>query len=71
MNTAATSNDQIITGLERSASAIAMMNTNLDKSSSLEQNIALFTAGQEIIQDASKVGNALRTEYCTCVQKCA
>ena len=44
-NTAATSNDQIITGLERSASAIAMMNTNLDKSASLEQNIALFTAG--------------------------
>lgn len=60
-NTAATSNDQIITGLERSASAVAMMNTNLDKSASLEQNIALFTAGQEIIQDASKVGNAIRT----------
>ena len=38
-----------------------MMNTNLDKSASLEQNIALFTAGQEIIQDASKVGNAIRT----------
>ena len=44
-NTAATSNSQIIEGLERSASSIAMMNSGLDKFTSLEQNIALFTAG--------------------------
>lgn len=29
--------------------------------STLDENIALFTAGQEIIQDASKTGNALRS----------
>jgi hypothetical protein len=38
-NTAATSNVQIINGLQNSASALAAMNTSLDKS------IALFTAG--------------------------
>lgn len=54
-NTAATSNDQIINGLQNSASALAAMNTDLDKS------IALFTAGQEIAQDDTKVGNALRS----------
>lgn len=54
-NTAATSNVEIITGLQNSASAMAAMN------SSLEENIALFTAAQEITQDDSKVGNALRS----------
>lgn len=54
-NTAATSNEQIITGLQNSASAMAAMN------STLEENIALFTAAQEITQDDSKVGNALRS----------
>ncbi len=54
-NTAATSNAEIIQGLQNAASAMAAMNTNLDKT------IALFTAGQEIAQDASKVGNALRS----------
>lgn len=54
-NTAATSNAEIITGLQNSASAMAAMN------SSLEENIALFTAAQEITQDDSKVGNALRS----------
>lgn len=54
-NTAATSNDQIINGLQNSASALAAMNTDLDKS------IALFTAGQEIAQADTKVGNALRS----------
>lgn len=54
-NTAATSNEQIIAGLKNSASAMAAMNSTLD------ENIALFTAAQEIAQDASKVGNALRT----------
>ena len=55
MNTAGTSNEQIVTGLQNSASAMASMG------STLEENIALFTAAQEITQDASKVGNALRT----------
>lgn len=54
-NTAATSNEQIITGLQNSSAAMAAMG------STLEENIALFTAAQEITQDASKVGNALRT----------
>ena len=54
-NTAATNNAEIIQGLQNSASALAAMNTDLDKS------IALFTAGQEIAQDAPKVGNALRS----------
>lgn len=54
-NTAATSNLQIINGLQNSASALAAMNTDLDKS------IALFTAGQEIAQNDTKVGNALRS----------
>lgn len=54
-NTAATSNQEIIAGLQNSAAAMAAMNSTLD------ENIALFTAAQEISQDASKVGNALRT----------
>lgn len=54
-NTAATSNAEIINGLQNSASAMAAMN------STLEENVALFTAAQEITQDDSKVGNALRS----------
>lgn len=54
-NTAATSNNEIVTGLEKSSAAMALMG------SSLEENIALFTAGQEIIQNDSQVGNALRS----------
>lgn len=54
-NTAATSNDQIIDGLQRSASAMSAMDTSLDKT------IALFTAGQEVIQDSSQVGTALKS----------
>lgn len=54
-NTAATSNAEIIEGLQNSASAMAVMNSSLD------ENIALFTAGQEIAQDAHRVGNALRS----------
>lgn len=64
-NTAGTSNEQILSGLSNSAAAMAAMN------SSLEENIALFTAAQEITQDANKVGNALRTGFCAYVQKCA
>jgi len=44
-NTAATSNDQIIEGLKRSSAAMSAM------SSTLDENIALFTAAQEIIQN--------------------
>lgn len=54
-NNFATSNDQIVAGLERSSSAMAAANN------SLEETISLFTAGQEITQDAEKMGNALRT----------
>lgn len=54
-NTAATSNKEIITGLQRSASAMSAMN------STLEENIALFTAAQEIVQNDYQVGNAIRT----------
>lgn len=54
-NTAATSNKEIITGLQRSVSAMSAMN------STLEENIALFTAAQEIVQNDSQVGNAIRT----------
>lgn len=54
-NTAATSNDQIATGLRLSSAAMATMG------STLEENVALFTAAQEIMQDESKVGNGLRT----------
>lgn len=55
LNSAATSNEQIVEGLQNSAAAMAAMG------SSFEENVALFTAAQEITQDASKVGNALRT----------
>lgn len=54
-NTAATSNDQIIEGLKRSSAAMSAM------SSTLDENIALFTAAQEIIQNDAQVGNALRS----------
>lgn len=50
-----TSNEQIITGLTKSAAAFSMMG------GSLEDNIALFTAAQEIIQNPEQVGNALRS----------
>ena len=54
-NTAGTSNAEIITGLSRSAAAMSAMNSSLD------ENIALFTAAQEIIQNDSQVGNAIRS----------
>lgn len=54
-NTASTSNEEIITGLQKSSSAMAAMG------STLEENIALFTAAQEIQQNDSQVGNALRS----------
>lgn len=55
LNTSATSNLQIVNGLQKSSAAMAAMD------STLEENIALFTAAQEIIQDDSSVGNALKT----------
>ena len=54
-NTAATSNQQIITGLQKSSSAMAAMNSTLD------ENIALFTAAQEIVQNDAQVGNGLKS----------
>lgn len=54
-NTAATSNAEIAEGLGNSSAAMATMNATLD------ETIALFTAGQEIVQNASQVGNALRS----------
>lgn len=54
-NNFGTSNEQIIKGLSKSAAAFSMMG------GSLEDNIALFTAAQEIIQNPEQVGNALRS----------
>lgn len=54
-NTAATNNTDIIEGLKNSASAMAAMGSSLD------ENIALFVAGQEIVNDAGKMGNGLRS----------
>ena len=54
-NTAAESNIDIVDGLQNSASAMATMG------GTLEETIALFTAAQEITQDSSKTGNALRS----------
>lgn len=50
-----TSNTEIAEGLRKSSAAMAATG------SSLESNIGLFIGGQEIIQDASQVGNALRS----------
>lgn len=54
-NSFALTNDDIMTALETSSSSMAMANN------SLEQTIALITAGNEIIQNPGKVGNGLRT----------
>lgn len=56
-NTAATSNQEILQGLQNSAAALAGMDSTLD------ENIALFTAGQEIAQDASKVGKSILPKH--------
>ena len=56
-NTAATSNAEIISGLQNSASAMAAMN------STLEENIALFTAAQEITQDDSNFAVAFHSNH--------
>lgn len=55
MNRFGVSNEEIIAGLTKSAAAFSMMG------GSIEENIALFTAAQEIIQNPEQVGNALRS----------
>ena len=55
MNTAATSNDDIVTMLEKSSSAMAEGNNTL------AETIALESSAFEIVQDASTVGNAFKT----------
>ena len=64
-NNFALSNADVMTALKNSSAAMAAAN------STFEETVALITAGQEIAQDSSKVGNALRTKNCACVQKCA
>lgn len=54
-NNFATSNAEIIAGLGKSSAAMAAMG------GSLEDTIALFTAGQEILQDENSMGTALRS----------
>ena len=51
----ALTNEDIMDALQNSSSAMAVANNSLD------ETIALITAGTEIVQDASKVGNGLRT----------
>lgn len=65
-NTAATSNGEIVTMLEKSSAAMKEANNTL------EQTIALETAAVEVTRDASSVGNAFKTKiFCLYVQKCA
>lgn len=64
-NNFALSNADVMTALKNSSAAMAAAN------STFEETVALITAGQEIAQDSSKVGNALRTKFCPYVQKCA
>lgn len=54
-NNFATNNQEIIEGLQRMSSAMA--STGAD----LEDTIALFTAGQEVVQDAEQVGSAIKS----------
>ena len=54
-NNFAVSNSDIAEGLMKSSSALSSANNTL------EQSIALFTAGNEIQQDASVVGQSLKT----------
>ena len=65
MNNFALSNADVMTALKNSSASMAAANATF------EETVALITAGQEIAQDSSKVGNALRTKFCACVQKCA
>lgn len=55
MNNLAITNNDIAEALQRSASALAAGNNTLD------QNIALITAANEIVQDPAKVGGCVPT----------
>lgn len=54
-NTRALSNSDIVTGLLRSSAAMAAMGN------SFRETVALFVSAQEIVQNSSQVGNALRS----------
>lgn len=54
-NSFATSNVDIVEGLKRSSAAMAAGNNTL------EETVGLFTSAEEIINDPSSVGNALKT----------
>ena len=54
-NTQATSNEDIAIGLKQAASSFALTGTSFD------QLVGLFTSAQEVVQDSSRVGNALKT----------
>ena len=54
-NNFAVTNSDIVTALEGSAASLQVANN------SLEESIALITAGTEITRDSSRMGNALRT----------
>jgi len=54
-NNFATNNAEIVTGLQKSSAAMAAMGDTM------EDTIALFTAGQEILQDENSMGTALRS----------
>lgn len=64
-NSFALNNQDITNGLERSASSLSAANN------SFEESVALITAGTEITQNATNVGQALKTKNCLYVQKCA
>lgn len=57
LNTAATSNEEIVQMLQRSSSSMAEANN------SLEETIALETAAVEITRDAASVGTAYKTKF--------
>lgn len=52
-NRFALANSDVMTALKNSSSAMAVANNSLD------ETIALITAGTEIVQDASKVGGKI------------
>lgn len=54
-NSFAVTNGDILTGLEKSSASMAAIGEDIN------DTIALFTAGQEILQDADIMGNALRS----------
>lgn len=54
-NNFAETNADIVTGLQKSAAALSATGTSLDDA------MALFTGGYEILQDAESMGTALRT----------